>query len=392
MTPALLRELVAINSIFPHEAALAKFMRQWVQQHTPAEVKTQLVQPGRRNVICRIPGQQAGGRAVLLAGHLDTVPEVNGWSHPPHQPRQQDGKLSGLGAWDMKAGNAVLLACLAQYRPTYYDLVVAFTVDEENYSAGAHALIDGGYCQGVTEVLVPEPGFTHGDRGITIGRTGRASFQVRIVGRSAHGSFPQDGVNAITLASRFLAAVGQLQFGRDPEMGDTTVYPRAIHSQASGFSVPDLCDVEIDCKLVPPDSPASVLAALEQVGRQLAAAGELFTAPAISFTPRPTPFCAPYKLDRQLPFVQLCQAAVTEVKGSATVFVRQSVADECIYAERLQVPAICIGPSGGNAHQADEYVELASLADLEQIYLKILHHLDRPGGQPVKDNHDQKRS
>lgn len=376
MSQELLTSLVAINSVFPNEQKIGQFIEEWAKKHTTCEVTTQKVDEHRYNVILKKKAKHSTGRAILLAGHMDTVPVVNGWSQDPHRPTLKDGNLVGLGAWDMKAGDAVLLECAAKFEPENIDLIVAFTVDEENYSAGAHVLIDGGHCEGVEYVLVPEPGFTHGDSGITIGRTGRASFMIRIVGKSAHGSFPQEGVNAITQASRFLDELNTIKFAHDEDMGDTIAYPRYIHSLAQGFSVPDVCEIEIDCKMVPPDTANSVLAKLQEVAKNLHKKKVLLHLPEISFKPRPTPFCSPFKLDRESAFVKTCQDVVTEVKGKAVVFIRESVADECIYAERLQVPAICIGPAGGNAHQADEYVELKSVEDLEKIYLKILHHLD----------------
>lgn len=376
MPQQLLSSLVAIDSVFPKEKALSEFIQAWAKDHTNCEVRTQRVDDGRFNVILTKKAKHSTGKAILLAGHIDTVPVVNGWSQDPHTPTVKDGKLVGLGAWDMKAGDAVLLECAKEFTPEYLDLVIAFTVDEENYSAGAHALIDGGFCEGVQYVLVPEPGFTHGDSGITIGRTGRASFLVKIIGKSAHGSFPQEGVNAITQAARFLDEVSAIKFAHDEDMGDTIAYPRYIHSLAPGFSVPDVCEIEIDCKMVPPDTANSVLAQLQDMAKKLHKKKVLLHLPEIRFKPRPTPFCSPYKLDRESAFVKTCQEIVKEVKGKAVVFIRESVADECIYAERLQVPAICIGPAGGNAHQADEYVELKSVEDLKKIYLNILNKLD----------------
>lgn len=375
----LLSSLVSIRSVFPNEKMISDFLNEWAKKQKNCTVTRQLVQENRHNIIIKKAAKNPSGKAILLAGHMDTVPVVEGWKNDPFTPQIEGGRLIGLGAWDMKAGDSVLLKCLEKFDPTNFDIIVAFTVDEENYSAGAHHLIDGGFCDKVAYVMVPEPGFTHGDSGITIGRTGRASFIVKILGKSAHGSFPQEGVNAITQAARFLDAVAELKFAHDEDMGHTTLYPRFIHSLAQGFSVPDVCELEVDCKLVPNDTPESVLAALQKLAAELHSKKVLLHRPDITFKPRPTPFCSPYKLDRTSHFVQLCENEVKKVKGKAVVFIRESVADECIYVERLKVPTVCIGPSGGNAHQANEYVELKSVDDLETIYLNILHKLDEVG-------------
>lgn len=373
----LLSSLVSIRSIFPEEKKVGEFIQEWAKKNTNCDIQTQEVAPNRFNIILTKKAKKSDGTAVLLAGHIDTVPIVSDWTEEPLTPTIKDGNLIGLGAWDMKAGDAVLLRCLEKFEPTNHDLIVAFTVDEENYSAGAHALIDGGYCKNVKYVLVPEPGFVHGDSGITIGRAGRASFMVKITGKSAHGSFPQQGVNAITQAMTFLAEVEKLQVGHDDDMGDTVAYPRFIHSMAQGYSVPDVCELELDCKMVPPDTAASMLQKLQDLAAKLHKHKVLLHLPDIQLKPRPTPFCSPYKLDRDSKFVKICEEEVQRVKGKAVVFIRESVADECIYVERLKVPAVCIGPAGGNAHQANEYVELKSVEDLEKIYLHILEKLDK---------------
>lgn len=75
-------------------------------------------------------------------------------------------------------------------------------------------------------------------------------------------------------------------------------------------------------------------------------------------------------------FVKACKRAVKETTGKSILFYRNSVADECVFAERLNVPVVTIGPDGGNAHQADEYVEVISLEKVVTTYLTILRNLD----------------
>src|SRR6266542_653331 len=54
--------------------------------------------PGRPNVETRLPGR-GGGQALLLNGHVDTIPIGRAWP-----PRLDGGWLFGRGAEDMKAG------------------------------------------------------------------------------------------------------------------------------------------------------------------------------------------------------------------------------------------------------------------------------------------------
>jgi acetylornithine deacetylase len=69
---------------------------------------------GRRNLSVRLGGR-GPGRSMLLNGHMDTVPPGKAsWSSPPWSGRFCDGRVYGLGAFDMKGGlvanAAVILA------------------------------------------------------------------------------------------------------------------------------------------------------------------------------------------------------------------------------------------------------------------------------------------
>jgi succinyl-diaminopimelate desuccinylase len=375
----LLKSLVATPSIFPDEFSLSEKIKTWIENQTEGSVEVQTVEGKRSNLIITKKATKSGPKplkAILLAGHMDTVPVTKGWDQEPFEPQVREGKLFGLGAWDMKAGLYIMLQCLKDFQPQYRDLKVVFTVDEENYSIGTHKLIDGGYCDDVGYILVPEPGLTHGDYGITIGRTGRATFKVTILGTSAHGSFPQQGVNAISQAAVFLAHLKEIELAHDEEMGDSILFPGKIESETAGFSVPDICQIDLEYKMVPPDTAEKTLEKIRTLAHHLFDSKTLGFLPQIELKTRPTPFCSPYKLDKDSEFVEYCREAVSHVKGDAIVFFRESVADECIFVERLGVPAICIGPTGENAHKANEYVYLKSVEDVKRIYMNILTKLD----------------
>ena len=108
----LVSDLVAINSINPDlvpgspgEAEIAHYIAGWLER---AGLEVQLVEsaPGRPNVVGIARGS-GGGRTLLLNGHMDTV-GVAGMPEA-HQPRVQDGRLYGRGAYDMKGGLAAIM-------------------------------------------------------------------------------------------------------------------------------------------------------------------------------------------------------------------------------------------------------------------------------------------
>ncbi|MBI3366162.1 M20/M25/M40 family metallo-hydrolase [Candidatus Roizmanbacteria bacterium] len=379
MDTSLLKQLIRTPSVFPNEKRLSQFISRWVDKNVPG-VKKQLqrVADMRENLMLSKGNNK---KSILLIGHLDTIPVVSDWKTDPYTPIVKGGNLTGLGAWDMKAGLYIILQCLKKYNPKNITLKAAFTVDEENYSQGAHALIKTEFSKNTVLILVPEPGFTHGHYGITIGRTGRSTYTVLIRGKSAHGSKSYEGVNAISEAQIFIKEILTLKFPKDQSFGKTTLFPSMIQSSAKGFSVPDECELELDCKLVYPDTPQTVFKKINNMGKQLYGSKKLKYLPTVSYKKRPTPFCAPYKIDRNNHYVKLCKKIIEEVAGKSIAFYRESVADECIYVEKLKIPAICIGPQGKNAHKAGESVNIQSIQIVENIYLKLLEQIDKQNSE-----------
>lgn len=375
MNISLLKQLISIPSVFPNEKNLSSFISRWVMKNIPnVKKQVQRVTNTRENLMFSKGGKK---KSVLLIGHLDTIPVVTGWKTNPYKPVVKDGNLIGIGAWDMKAGLYIILQCLKKYNPKNITLKVAFTVDEENYSQGAYVLIKTAFVKNTELILVPEPGFIHGHNGITIGRTGRSTYTVLIRGKSAHGSKSDDGVNAISEAQTFIKGIMELKFPKDPSFGSTMIFSSMIHSSAKGFSVPDECELELDCKLVFPDTPQTILKKISNIGKHLYGSKRLTYLPTILFKKRPTPFCAPYKIDRNNHYVKLSKKIIEEVTGKAVPFYRESVADECIYVEKLKIPSICIGPQGKNAHKANESVNIQSIQTVENIYLRLLEQIDK---------------
>jgi succinyl-diaminopimelate desuccinylase len=154
---------------------------------------------------------------VLLAGHLDTVPEQG------NRPgRIDDGWVTGLGASDMKGGVAVMveLAGWAAGTELAYDVAFLFFPREElgpehNPLPGvfAHApLVDEAKL-----VICLEPT----DNQLHLGCLGNLVARVVFEGKSAHSARPWTGENAIAKALRGLAPVLEAQ-PRDVELEGLT--------------------------------------------------------------------------------------------------------------------------------------------------------------------------
>lgn len=139
---------------------------------------------------------------ILVIGHLDTVWPIGTLARKPFTITSE-GRATGPGIFDMKAGIAILLESLRTIgrlideggEGTRHPVRVLLTCDEEVGSRTSRGLVEA-EARRASAVLVLEPPLTGGI--VKTGRKGIAGFRVRAKGRAAHaGLDPRLGVNAI---------------------------------------------------------------------------------------------------------------------------------------------------------------------------------------------------
>jgi acetylornithine deacetylase/succinyl-diaminopimelate desuccinylase-like protein len=389
----LLAQLVSINSAFPGispdpdrpgEQQLAVFLEHLLQEAGFA-VQRQYVTDDRFNVLAE-RGQ--GARALLLAGHMDTVPAVAGWDADPWQPRVEGDRLIGLGSCDMKGGLVALVQAAQDLHPQTYTLKLAFLVDEENISQGAHTLVQSGWLSDVVAVLVPEIGTSGGGEQLgphrmTLGRQGRVDLDIHFRGRSAHAGNAEAGVSALLRGAVIALALERLPLAEHPQLGRSRATVRRFVSEAKGLSIPEVAELRIDRHLVPPETIESARQDVVDLIERLYQEGALSYDPGLPITvsvpERPTPYLMPYEVSPTEPFVQLVGQVIQEQLGSVSHHYAFSVADENYYGATLVLPVIVLGPAGGNHHAPDEWVSLSSLNQVVGIYRAILARFEQFG-------------
>ncbi|MGE7435982.1 M20/M25/M40 family metallo-hydrolase [Kitasatospora sp. NPDC001175] len=165
--------------------------------------------PRRASVLARVPGTASGRPALLVHGHLDTVPfDAAEWSRHPLSGELHDGCLWGRGAVDMKGAVATTLALVRSWARTgrrpRRDLVLAFLADEEttgelgsrfvaarhrdHFADCAEAIGESG---GFSVPIRPQPGADGAELRlypIALGERGTAWMQLTATGPAGHGS------------------------------------------------------------------------------------------------------------------------------------------------------------------------------------------------------------
>jgi succinyl-diaminopimelate desuccinylase len=164
----------------------------------------------RVNVIGSL--QNGPARPLLhFNGHFDVVPVGDGWTVDPFAGIVKDDKVYGRGATDQKAGIAASIYAVEAIRRSGIHLrgtvEQSGTVDEESGGfAGMAYLAEHGYVnrERTDFVIITEP--LNVDR-VCLGHRGVYWFEVRTLGRIAHGSMPFLGVSAIGKMADFIAAI-----------------------------------------------------------------------------------------------------------------------------------------------------------------------------------------
>jgi succinyl-diaminopimelate desuccinylase len=355
---ALAREIVAIPSVTNAEQAMSDYTASFLD--SLGYTVTRLPVPESGDTIVATYG--TGDQAVMLNFHLDTFDVFAGWQTDPFEPVTVGDRLYGLGAHDMKGGAACVLAIAEAIVRSGVTLpgrvIISATSDEENWSRGAHVMIDSGLLDGCVAALVPEPAAA---ATLTVGQRGRHVFRVRFSGKTVHAAFG-GGINAAADAARFVAAVEEpehVDLGWSEPFGLAgTLNVIGIHSGGTMILVPEVADVWIDRHILPGETLAHARHQIETVLKEVVrhSTWELFV------DERPTPAPGPYIVPESSSLVQAMRTAIAiEYDSPVTLVLGRSVADTSHIAFHGGIPTVICGPQGGNTCEANEWLDLPSL-------------------------------
>jgi acetylornithine deacetylase len=272
----------------------------------------------------------------------------------PFAPRVEGDRMYGRGAYDMKAGlSAIMVAAAgAVRRGLAGDVVVAAVCDEEFASIGAFAIAE---MVAADAAVVTEP--TGETIRVAIAHKGFTWHRIEVRGRAAHGSRPQDGVDAIAHMGHVLTGLDRLA-GRlaasegHPLLGPGSVHASIIDGGRELSSYPDSCRLQLERRTLPGESIESVEAELSALLDDVIASGVPLDAEL-----RTTLVREPFQVDRDQPIV--C-AAIDALGAGVPVIGVPFWADSAVFSA-AGIPTVIFGPGGSGAHADVEWVDLAQL-------------------------------
>jgi succinyl-diaminopimelate desuccinylase len=370
----LLRALVAIPSVNPSmdrqsagEGAVGDFVVEWANSEGFA-VSLQEVQPGRNNVVVDLGLKELP--TLALVTHLDTVP-FGTLTDRARAIAAEDGRVYGRGACDAKGSLAAMLTALRVLRERRAELrvnvQVAAMVDEEHTFQGVLEYIRRFTADSQPlAAIVGEP--TRLD--VVVAHKGVLRFRLETVGRAAHSSRPEEGINAIDQMTIVLAML-RAAFAAEPPtphplVGGATFTVTQIEGGIAPNVVPERCSVVVDRRLLPGETAASALVWVDaQLDALRASDPNLRIRRHDPFVADDALYTAP-----DAPLVKAALAARSGQLGPAQAIGVPFGTDGSKLAVRAAIPTIVLGPGDiAQAHTADEWIEVDQLVQATHIYV-----------------------
>ncbi|SDW10071.1 succinyl-diaminopimelate desuccinylase [Marininema mesophilum] len=349
-----LQDLIQTDSVNPpgNEARVAEKIASRLAHRVSVE-RVSLTE-GRENLLVRLG---KGERTLLFCGHMDTVSlgDPEGWSVPPLAGKIMDNRIYGRGASDMKSGLAAMVLALESLvlegvEPGGEILLLA-TAGEEVDSCGARNYYEQGGMEEVDGMVIGEP---TGEK-VAVGHKGALWLEVTTQGRTAHGSMPGKGINAVSHLLHMAGLLEEMELGwryEDEILGGESVALTQIQGGIQTNVIPDRARFTADIRTVPPREHGTLVREVEErlhEGRR--------KYPDLSFQVR-------ILLDRPAiltpPKDPLIRLAL-ELKGDPerkVVGVPYYTDGSVLNADSL-VPTLIYGPGEeALAHQPDEWVDI----------------------------------
>ena len=369
----LVKDLVRIPShceVPTQEKEVAVFLKEFLTKQG-ISAKLRNAEKDRPNVIAVIEGD-GDGKSLMLNGHTDTVPPFE-MSIPPFIPKVDKGRLYGRGALDMKGGLGAMAMTLVAIRRSRVklagDLILTAVVGEERKSEGTEDIVLNGPHADMG--IIGEPT----DLEIQPTHRGLEWLDVHFYGKAAHGGQADRGVNAISMASKFIHAVDcdlmpRLRERKSKHTLPPTLNLGVISGGQQPSSVADHCVVKIDRRWIPEENLQKVFTEIYDIFDKVMEEDPSFKAklvrdPSNMKTMTHTPNVVP----RSHQVVRSLESAVRKVTGKAPKLTSfWGWTDAALFTHFAKVPTVVFGPGGAGAHAKIEYVLVDDLAKCMHAY------------------------
>jgi acetylornithine deacetylase len=303
----------------------------------------------------------------MLNGHLDVV-GVEGMVHQPFSAELRGGRIYGRGSADMKGGLAAMCAAAATSAASQSarQVLITAVADEEYESLGMRALLAAGVR--AEQAIITEPTRL----AICPAHRGFAWFDVELIGRAAHGSRYDVGIDAISHAGLLLTELDRLEHGRQagathPLLGRGSLHASKIHGGVGMSTYPERCNLAIERRTIPGESVQGATQEITDACARVKSSRPEFDA-RVTLSTAQLPSDVP--LDAAV--VRRLVGAV-EREGIPVSIEGLSAWTDAALLNEAGIPTVCFGPGDiAFAHAAEEFVSVDDIERATRVLARVV--------------------
>ena len=310
------------------------------------------------------------GPTLLFAAHIDVVPADDaGWKCPPFVAVEHDGKIFGRGSCDMKGGIASTAAAIVEVIQAGHelkgDIIFTATAAEETTSVGVKRFVqnNAGQLPPLAGIVIPEPtGFD-----IVTAHRGILWLKLTTHGKTAHGSMPHLGINAVMKMHRLFDELkGYMpQYQEHARLGKCSMSINKIYGGTATNVVPADCSVELDIRTLPGQSHEAIVEEVKTLFDKLQQEDSEFKAD-VEVIRSVEAMESDDNSDFIKSFCQIVDINETKAVGYTT---------DGPFLKSLNTPMVVFGPGDTDlCHKPNEYIEIDALHKAKEYYKKVILH------------------
>ncbi len=360
----LTRKLLFFNTINPpgDERACAHYLGALLEEAGYATRYYEFADK-RSTLIARLAGTN-NKPPICFTGHLDTVPlGSTPWACDPFAGATDGDKLFGRGASDMKSGVAAMVTMalhLAAIANRQSEITLIFTAGEETACEGA------AHVAGLDGVLGTAGAIVAGEPSANVpylAHKGCVRYAIIVRGVAAHGSMPDQGVNAIYKAADAIKKLEAFDFAvpSHPFLGQPTLAVTMITAGSAINMIPGEATVSMDIRTLPGQTEADIFKKLQSA---LGADVEL----------RRVQGAASVATDENHEWVSSVFDIIEHLTGKRPAPAGATYFSDCSVLTPAYgyPPTIILGPGEPEmAHKTDEFCYLSKIELAAEAYTKI---------------------
>ncbi len=331
---------------------------------------------GAGNAIGIVKGQDPEAPVIALNSHLDHVDpgEPKLWRHAPYSGDIADGRIYGRGASDTKGAFAVQVYSLAVLKRIGLkpkgDVYVTGVVMEEVGGFGTRFFLE--HTDRKPDCVILGEGT---ENNIKLGHRAGIRAEIRFIGKGAHASAPERGINPHYAAARFLLKLEEIlpTLKTDPDLGQTTVAPTIYQTGVASTNViPGQVSIHLDMRSVA-ETEDDALSMYRRIAKN-ACPPEIqveIRTPKRSLTsytglrdPSTGSGTTAFKLEKDNPFVQKAVAVITRTLGRPPLLDYWLFGTDGRFTAEAGIPTYGFSPCEEPlAHTADDHIKIDMMMD-----------------------------